>query len=157
MESCRFLQLRRLGLIVLAALATAVAAAQAPAQGADSVKAVDLTGPWQWEQGKESLDLTLEQHGTVITGYHSAVGQRGAKVDEVTADSGQPSITGEINGNVATVKFRSGYPDSTGGGTARLTLRGSFLYWEITKTQGEHYLPRTARLTRVKARAKPQP
>ena len=77
-------------------------------------------------------------------------------MDEVTAESGQPSITGEINGNVATVKFRSGYPDSTGGGTARLTLRGAYLYWQILKSDGEHYLPKSARLTRVKSRPAPK-
>jgi hypothetical protein len=137
---------------LMAAATTACPAAPAPA-----VKAVDLTGPWQWEQGQESLDLTLEQHGNEITGYHSAVGQQGQKVDEVLEATGKPSITGEIKSNVATVHFRSGYPDSTGGGTARLTLRGAYLYWQIIKSDGEHYLPKSARLTRVKVRTPAKP
>ena len=81
------------------------------------------------------------------------MGQKGNKADEVVEGAGaEPSITGELKGAVASVKFRSGYPDSTGGGTATLTVRGAFLYWQIVKSDGEHYLPKSARLTRVKTR-----
>lgn len=142
-------------LVALMTAATTACPAAQQAASAPAIRPADLTGPWQWEQGQESLDLTLVQHGNEITGYHSAVGERGMKVDEVLEASGKPSITGAIKGNVATVQFRSGYPDSTGGGTARLTLRGAYLYWQIIKSEGEHYLPKTARLTRVKSRTPP--
>ena len=51
---------------------------------------------------------------------------------------------------VATVKFLTGYADSNGHGTTALTLRGGFLYWQIVKSEGEHYFPKTARLSRAK-------
>jgi hypothetical protein len=116
-------------------------------------KSVNIAGSWKWEQGQERFDLVIKQDGNAITGYHAAVGQRGNKVDEVAlAPDVEPSIKGELKGPVATLKFRSGYPDSTGGGTATLTLRGAFLYWQIVKSDGEHYLPKSAKLTRVKSR-----
>src|SRR5579863_1349141 len=152
MEGCRSVSVARFPLAAALLFAIGCATAQPSPQVEPAAKTVNLTGEWQWEQGQESLDLKLKQDGAVITGYHSAVGQRGMKVDEVTEDSGPPSINGELNGSVATVKFHSGFPDSTGGGTARLTLRGSFLYWQIVKSDGEHYLPKNARLSRVKKR-----
>jgi hypothetical protein len=138
------------------ALLVAVAACSSPQTAkpvAEPQKAVNIAGRWTWEQNPESLDLILKQDGAAISGYHSAVGERGNKVDEVTLESGaEPSIKGEMKGTVGTVRFRSGYPDSKGGGTATLTLRGGVLYWQIIKSDGEHYLPKVARLRPSKQR-----
>jgi hypothetical protein len=139
--------------LLLALALTACAIAAPPQQQkapATAVAAPNLTGSWSWSQGEESLDLVLKQEDGKITGYHNAVGQRGMKVDEVAEDSGEPSIKGEVKGSVATVTFRSGFPDATGHGTATLTLRGGFLYWRIVESKGEHYLPLKARLAPLK-------
>src|SRR5262245_16486760 len=80
-----------------------------PAAAPQPKPSLNLNGTWTWKQGEESLDLTLKQEGTKLSGWHAAVGQRGMKVDEV-AETAEPSITGEVKGAVATVKFRSGFP-----------------------------------------------
>jgi hypothetical protein len=109
----------------------------------------DFAGAWHWSKGSEELTLHLEQADGRLTGHHSAIGQGGMKADEVP-DSGPPSITGKVNGGVATVDFNSGFPDSQGGGKARLSLKAGFLYWKVLKSTGEHYLPLNAKLSRVK-------
>ena len=126
-----------LGLLVLLLPMTTIADA-----------ADQFSGSWTWSSGDESFELTLKQNGSSITGYHSAVGQNGMKVDEVE-ESDVPSIAGQVKDAVATVKFRSGYPDSTGGGIATLMLHGQALDWQIVKSEGEHYLPKKVRLRRT--------
>ena len=140
---------RLLSILVLTLFASACAIVQAAKPPSAPQKTAAIAGTWKWKQGEEMLDLRLKQDGAAITGYHSAIGQRGMKADEV-AHGGEPSIKGELKGAIATVKFRSGYPDSNGGGTATLKLRGDFLYWQVVKSEGEHYLPKTARLSRAK-------
>ena len=141
--------------LVLALLLCGVSCAQPrppvvkakPAPAAAAAVA-SLTGAWTWKQGAESFDLKLTQDGDHITGTHAAVGQRGAKVDEAVND--EASIEGTRQGAVATVTFRSAYPDAKGHGVATLTLRNGSLYWQIVKAEGEHYFPKTARLSRAK-------
>lgn len=141
---------RLFAVLAFALVSTACGNAQAAKTPTTPQKTSNIAGTWKWKQGAESLDLTLKQEGTKITGYHSAIGQRGAKVDEVPPDAAEPSLQGEIKGTVATVQFRTGYPDSTGHGAATLTLRGGYLNWQIVKSEGEHYLPKSARLSRGK-------
>jgi hypothetical protein len=112
----------------------------------------DFNGEWRWSRGEEGLTLYLKQTGKTLSGHHSAIGQGGMKVDEV-ADDQPPSITGEVQGGTATVEFKSGFPDSQGGGRAKLTLKGGFLYWSVLESTGEHYLPRSAKLARIHRRA----
>jgi hypothetical protein len=112
----------------------------------------DFNGEWRWSRGEEELTLYLKQTGKSLSGHHSAIGQGGMKVDEV-ADDQPPSITGEVQGGTATVEFKSGFPDSRGGGRAKLTLKGGFLYWRVLESTGEHYLPRSAKLARIHRRA----
>ena len=106
-------------------------------------------GHWHWAKGSEELDLYLDQTGPKISGYHTAIGQEGAKVDEVTKDQ-PPSLTGTANGLTATLDFRSGFPDSTGHGTAQLSLKMGQLEWKTTHAEGEEYFPLHAVLNRVK-------
>lgn len=108
------------------------------------------TGTWTWKQGPESLTLRLLQDGTTLTGTHSAIGQRGAKVDGIEENSAEPSIKGDIQGAIAHVQFRTGFPDATGRGTATLTLKNGQMYWQIVKSEDEHYFPKSARLSRAK-------
>ncbi len=112
---------------------------------ASSQPAAQLQGDWCWKQGDEELTLELKQSGKNVVGYHSAIGQHGAKVDEV-AENQVASIIGEIKGDTALVGFRSGYPDSAGAGRARLTKTGKNLEWQILESKGEHYLPQKANL-----------
>ena len=135
-------------LLILALLPLGCTAAQPPARTPPSPKATSIAGTWTWKQGEERLELTLKQEGASVSGYHSAIGQRGLKADEAPQD-GEPSIKGEMKGAVATVTFRTGYPDSNGHGTATLSWRGEFLYWKIVQSKGEHYLPRAVRLRRT--------
>lgn len=105
----------------------------------------NFQGSWAWRKGAEEFELTLKQNGNKLTGYHSAIGQNGNKVDE--ADTTQePSIFGIVKNNTAKIKFTSGFPDGTGKGTAMIVRRGRHLYWKITSSSGEHYLPLSATL-----------
>ncbi len=104
-------------------------------------------GKWTWSQGKESLELTLDQNGEALTGFHIAIGQDGNKVD----DAGEelvPSITGLVEGNMAKIDFASAFPDG-GTGTATLTLKNGKLEWLLAASHGEHYFPKKAELLRA--------
>ena len=106
-------------------------------------KSGNFRGVWSAKNGAEEFELELKQNGNRLTGYHFAIGQNGNKVDE--ADTQQaPSITGSIKGKIATVQFKSGFPGSSGKGTATLVLRRRQLYWRIIGSSGEHYLPLSA-------------
>lgn len=106
-------------------------------------KSDNFQGNWVWKQGAEEFELTLKQDDTKLTGYHFAIGQNGNKVDE--ADStGEPSIIGTIKGNTARIEFTSAFPDGDGKGMATLVFRRRHLYWKITSSSGEHYLPLSA-------------
>jgi hypothetical protein len=107
----------------------------------------DFDGTWKWRRAKEELTLTLQQTGNHLEGRHVAIGQNGAKVDEISATD-PPSIVGEVDRSTARVNFRSGFPGSTGGGTARIRRVGQGLTWRIVSSTGEHYLPSFAHLTR---------
>ena len=72
--------------------------------------------------------------------------QQGAKADD-GLDVDGPTIAGTVKGNVATVTFHTAYPDSDGHGTATMTKNGDTLDWEITSSDGEHYLPKKALMT----------
>ena len=115
-----------------------------------------FSGDWNWSKGKELLTLHLEQSGKELTGWHTAVGQGGLKADEVLR-SASPSITGQIDGDTATVTFHSGFPDSKGNGKAKLTLSGNTLSWNILESSGEHYLPTKAKLKRATPKSSPNP
>ena len=106
----------------------------------------DFTGTWMWSQGQESFVITLKQQGDKVGGTHTAIGQQGAKADD-GLDVDGPTIAGTVKGNVATVTFHTAYPDSDGHGTATMTKNGDTLDWEITSSDGEHYLPKKALMT----------
>jgi hypothetical protein len=110
-------------------------------------QAAPFSGKWQWKHGQEALTLNLRQSGSRLTGWHAAIGQGGLRVDEAAPDQ-PPSIEGMINGETAEVTFRSTYPGSSAHGHATLKLRGGALYWHVVDTDGEEYLPDSARLTR---------
>lgn len=141
---------RLFAVLAFALVSTACGNAQAAKTPTTPQKISNIAGNWNWKQGAEMFDLTLKQDGTKITGYHTAIGQRGAKADETAPDAAEPSIKGDLKGQIATIQFRTGYPDSTGHGTATLKLRGGFLTWQIVTSEGEHYLPKSARLSRGK-------
>ncbi len=110
-------------------------------------QAEPFDGKWTWSQGKESLELTLDQDAEVLTGFHIAIGQNGNKVDD-TAQEIVPSITGVVEGNTAKIDFASAFPDG-GTGTATLTLQNGKLEWLLTGSKGEHYFPKNAELQRA--------
>lgn len=115
--------------------------------GASNEASTNFGGEWHWEHADSDFTLTLEQHGTNLTGRHEAVAMQGGRVDSVEPED-PPSIQGTVSGNSATVHFSSGYSDATG--TARLTLQGDKLQWKILSSEGgEHWLPDTALLVRA--------
>ena len=117
-----------------------------PSLSFSSEKLAIFNGQWHWAKGSDELTLTLKQSGTHLAGHHSAIGQNGSKVDEVS-EADPPSLLGEVKGNLATITFKSGFPDSEGGGKATLRLEGrgpQFIKWKIIQSDGEHYLPKEA-------------
>ena len=108
-------------------------------------KSGNFQGTWTWKKGAEEFELTLRQNGDKLTGYHFAIGQNGNKVDEADT-TGEPSIIGTIEDNTAKIKFTSAYPDGNGKGTAKIILHRRHLYWKITSSSGEYYLPLSATL-----------
>jgi uncharacterized protein YecT (DUF1311 family) len=118
--------------------------------GALADDGVNFAGSWDAPVNDVSaFSLDLTQTGNRITGYHTAIAQRGKRIDSVLPDEGRPSITGTITGGVAHVRFQSGY-DESGRGEAVLTLRGNKLEWKIIKSSGIHYLPTKSILQRQK-------
>src|SRR5882762_8965400 len=100
--------------IALALFGLAPLLAPQPRAATSSTKP-SFSGDWRWSKGKEELTLHLEQSGKELAGWHTAAGQAGLKADEV-ARSDPPSISGPVDGDTATVTFRSGFPDSKGNG-----------------------------------------
>lgn len=103
----------------------------------------NFAGVWSWKKGADEFELTLTQNGDQVTGYHFAAGQNGNKIDEAETTQ-PPSITGTIKGKTATINFTGAFPDGNGQGTATMTIRKDKLYWKITGSRGEHYLPANA-------------
>jgi hypothetical protein len=112
---------------------------QVPAQSA-----ADFAGEWQSDPSYYSgFVLILEQNGSQITGYHSAVSQEGNRIDTSIPDQDRPTIYGRADGNVAKVTFNSSY--GNGRGDATLLLEGSKLTWVITRDNGGvYFLPKEA-------------
>jgi hypothetical protein len=106
-----------------------------------------FTGVWDFNAGSAaSFTLELTQTGNHIEGYHTAIAHRGNRIDAILPKEGEPSITGDVVSGVAHVHFRSGYSDATG--EATLTLNGNKLEWEIIRSSGAHYLPKSCILRR---------
>ena len=103
----------------------------------------DFSGTWMWSEGQESFVMTLKQQGDKVAGTHTAVGQEGAKADD-GLDVAGPTIAGVVKGDTAVVTFHTAFPDSDGHGTATMVKHGDILDWEITSSDGEHYLPKKA-------------
>lgn len=109
------------------------------------------TGSWMWATGDDRLTLTLTQQGEHVSGYHFVSRASGGKVGGVSGGPGQlPSLSGEIHGPSAIMRFKSGTPGSQAYGHVRLTLRDPYLYWELMDSTSEHYLPQNAVLIRQK-------
>lgn len=99
-----------------------------------------FTGSWSWENQGAAFALELIQRGNTVEGAYTASTRNATRVD---ADS---AIRGTIRGNVAKVRFVSGYGNNRG--TARITRVGNKLRWEVlTEGVGGYYAPRRATLT----------
>jgi len=131
--------------ITLITLAVGLLAILPPAGLAADAK-TPFTGAWAAKTTEHSaFSLQLTQKGDQLEGYHSAVAQKGNRIDSALPGEDRPSIKGTIVNGVALVQFRSGYSEATGNAT--LTLKDGKLEWKITKSSGVHYLPDTAVLT----------
>lgn len=108
------------------------------------------TGPFEerCRQGqRDKFQLSIIVHGDRICALHVVWANMGNRVDEV--EDRQPSMTGKVNGNVATVGFRSTWD---GTGTATMRVEGNTLHWKVTaKDEGESWIPDDAVLQRVPA------
>jgi hypothetical protein len=96
-----------------------------------------------WEDASHNFTLDLNQSWKNVYGGHSVVAQNGNKID-----SGDASITGTVQGTVATIQFQSSF--ASGVGTAQITyIDANTIQWKIiTPPAGEFYLPAEATLTR---------
>jgi hypothetical protein len=97
-----------------------------------------------WEDATTDLTLDLSQEWKNVFGHHLIVAQGGNKID--TLDT--TTVTGTLQGNVATVQFQSSFASDLG--TAQITyLDMNIIHWQITTPpDGEYYLPTEATLTR---------
>ncbi len=109
--------------------------------------AVDFTG--HWEDVSSAFTLDLSQSGEQVQGSHAVVAQQGNKIDSL-----DKSIEGNINGHIATIKFRSSF--ATNSGEAEITfIDQNTIFWKMTTPpDGEYYLPAQATLIK-KAAANP--
>jgi|GEM_PF-7115490 len=138
-------------------VALAGSTAAAPATG--------FSGGWLYRKDGYSFSLVLRQQGKSIVGHHCAVTKNATRLDcssdeetdrglaEPDGSFSKPSITGTVEGNVATVRFESAYGvDSLMNpitGTATMRLHDGTIDWKITDfTPGDFYLPMEATLRR---------
>jgi len=101
-----------------------------------------LTG--HWEDATTGLSLDLSQEWKNVFGHHLIATQGGNKIDTLDATT----ITGTLQGNVATVQFQSSFASDLG--TAQITyVDVNTIHWQITTPpNGEYYLPAETTLTR---------
>lgn len=89
----------------------------------------------------------LTQHGNLICGFHVATAYGQSKVDEGDLAGDGPSIYGNVNGNVATVHFRSAWTGSIG--TATITRMKTMIVWHVIEPIGDPiWFPNEAVLSR---------
>jgi uncharacterized protein len=130
---------------------------------ARSASASPLAGIWKKEyacdrlsgmyaerckQGERDMfKLAIVVKGDRVCILHVVWANMGNRIDEVEDD--QPSMTGKVSGNMATIRFLS-----TWGGTGTATLRvdGNTLHWKVSaKDDGESWIPDEEVLPRVPA------
>ena len=110
---------------------------------------IDFTGAWDSKETENSsFYLELVQKGSHIAGYHICIVLHSHRTDAVLPTEGEPSIQGNVSGNMAHVKFRSGYSDATG--EATILIQGDTIFWKITKSSPGHYFPKNEVLYRRK-------
>lgn len=100
------------------------------------------------KQGERDVfELAIQVNGDHVCILHMATAQLGNRVDEV--EDLKPSMQGEANGKVATVRFRSAWG---GTGAAALRVDGNALHWSVSaKDGGESWIPGEAVLQRIPA------
>jgi len=103
---------------------------------------VDFSESWD-SKGTENSSFSLElvQKGNHIEGYHICVALHSHRTDAVLPTEGEPSIQENVRGNMAHVKFRSGYSDASG--EATISIQEDTIFWKITKSSLGHYSPKT--------------
>jgi len=99
-----------------------------------------FSGTWQGKDNNTStLSLKLTQKGSKVIGTYCYITQGGNRID--CADEDKPNLLGSVKNNVATIRFDSNF--GAVNGQATLTLEGSTLRWNMTRTpvNGEYYAP----------------
>lgn len=96
---------------------------------------------------RDSFQLSIAVEGDHVCALHEVSANMGNRVDEV--EDLAPSMTGQADGKVAKVRFRSTWG---GTGTAVLQVQGNALHWKVTaKDDGESWIPDEAVLKRIPA------
>jgi hypothetical protein len=88
------------------------------------------------------FQLNLQADGDRLCGLHSATAHLGNRVDE--DEGNEPSISGRISGNTASVTFQSSW-----GGTGQATLvrQGNMIRWKVTSHDDQQsWIPMDATL-----------
>jgi hypothetical protein len=122
----------------------------------------NFAGEWTFPNDPEteaSFDLTLRQKGRQLSGEHCVITARAARIDCASANpdnTGIPTLTGTVNGQIATVKFKSTYGVNAGG-TARITRHGNRITWQIIESHGEHFFPPKVTLQKIVPQKSPTP
>lgn len=78
------------------------------------------------EGARDYFELSLQTVGDRICGLHSATAHMGNRVDE--DEGNEPSISGKVSGNTASVTFHSNWG---GAGQATLVREGNTIHWKI--------------------------
>jgi glutaredoxin len=107
-------------------------------------KNTDFSGEWNYENfdNENSLEnktfsLHLNQNKDSITGYYCSLSRNGNRID--CFDEKDENLKGKVDNDTLYIDFTSSFNDKTG--KAKLYFKGKKLYWSITKSEGEIYLP----------------
>lgn len=96
---------------------------------------------------RDKFQLSIVVNGGRVCALHVVWANMGNRIDEV--EDVQPSMTGNTDGKVATVRFNSTWG---GTGTAVLSAQGNLLHWKVdAKDSGESWIPDEAVLQRIPA------
>ncbi len=110
----------------------------------------NLTGTWYWESsnGKNNVELYLQQNGNLVTGKHCSSFYEGLKLDCVAEDDENSITLSMVSTNVYEGNLISAFSDISV--PIRITLNPTnetIIFHQISHPIGEYYLPDDVTMT----------